>query len=269
MSNPHEMGPAAFVEPLTMLKPNGTRYERLPHVEAQLRWVVGLVESLLILEVPDLYSECIVYLIRRGKSFGEELYARLVEELMARLERQARWLVRHLGEDAIQDICSDVRLETLKLILPAKLDEGADFFEVVFAPGVQARTCDAKRRYQRSLTGGRREQDDIVEADEESDDLDRLKRLEDGRPNPEAEAIVSSNQALCRGALEKVRGKFDPEYVEAALLFHCEDVPMFSKDPEKDSIARRQEVSKSTVQYRIDTVMKALRNLLMGEGDEN
>lgn len=246
-----------FIEPLTMLQPNGTVYQRLPHVQTQLVWVVGLPESLRIPELANLYSESVMYLFRRGRSGSEEFYDRVVREARSRIRREARRVAWRLPMPVIEDVCDDVELQIFKVIFAPTPDEGADFFEVLFAPGVESRTRNAMRSYQRSLTGGRRQFEHTAEEDEASEETIRPKRIVDVTASPE-QALIA------RDVIEKVRDKVKPEYLEAAILFHCEDVPMFSKDPAEDTIARRLGLSKSNVQYRIDTVMKALRDIVLG-----
>ena len=205
MSTFDQTGSIAPVEPLKMLNADGTPYERPAHVQTELGRILALSHSERAAEAPGVHSETLVYLIRHRKQADEELYEVVFQELSKRIVRTARRHVRGFPKIAIEEIVSKVEIQILELLVANSLDPAGDFFEVGFAQGVEGRTRNARRGYQRSLTGGRR---GWVVTDE-TDDGDEIERtielVEDNAAGPEDIVLAMKDEERRRELFGRAR----------------------------------------------------------------
>jgi len=263
MSTFDQTGSIAPVEPLKMLNADGTPYERPAHVQTELGRILALSHSERAAEAPGVHSETLVYLIRHRKQADEELYEVVFQELSKRIVRTARRHVRGFPKIAIEEIVSKVEMQILELLVANSLDPAGDFFEVGFAQGVEGRTRNARRGYQRSLTGGRRGWVVTDETDEDGDEIERtIELVEDNAPGPEDIVLAMKDEEHRRELFERVRAVVkDPRYLEAAMLFFCENWQIRSKDPNKGSLERHFGATDSQIRHWISVVVKAMREL--------
>jgi len=255
---------SVLVEPLTMLRPDGRPYERLPHVETQLGRMLLLPQPERLAEMPDAYSETVAYFIRRRKHADEQLFEVVFREVCKRITGAGRRHVRGLPKIAAQEIVDKVEIQILELLVKNSADPAGDFFEVGFAQGVEGRTRNAKRGYKRSTMGGRRGWIVTDETDEEGDEIERpIELVADDAPGPDDMTIAIKNEELRRELFEGVKPRVKPMYLEAAILFYVENWPIRSKDPDTASLERRYGLTESQIRYRIDVVEKAMRAWLV------
>ena len=267
MSTFDQTGSIAPVEPLKMLNADGTPYERPAHVQTELGRILALPHSERTAEVPHLHGESLVYLIRHRKQADEELYEVVFQELSKRIVRTARRHVRGFPKIAIEEIVSKVEIQILELLVANSLDPAGDFFEVGFAQGVEGRTRNARRGYQRSLTGGRRGWVVTDETDEDGDEIERtIELVEDNAAGPEDIVLAMKDPERRRDLLKRAYPLVkDAWYVEAAILFFCENWQIRSKDPNKGSLERRFGATDSQIRHWIKVVVKVIRELLLIE----
>ena len=249
-----------------MLKADGRPYERPAHVQTELGRILALPHSERAAEAPGVHSETLVYLIRHRKQADEELYEVVFQELSKRIVRTARRHVRGFPKIAIEEIVSRVEMQILELLVANRLDPAGDFFEVGFAQGVEGRTRNARRGYQRSLTGGRR---GWVVTDE-TDDGDEIERtielVEDNAAGPEDIVLAMKDEERRRELFGRARAVVkDSRYLEAAMLFFCENWQIRSKDPNKGSLERHFGATDSQIRHWISVVVKAMRELSLIE----
>jgi len=267
MSTFDQTGSIAPVEPLKTLNADGTPYDRPGHVQTELGGILALSHSERAAEAPGVHSETLVYLIRHRKQADEELYEVVFQELSKRIVRTARRHVRGFPKIAIEEIVSRVEMQILELLVANSLDPAGDFFEVGFAQGVEGRTRNARRGYQRSLMGGRRGWVVTDETDEDGDEIERpIELVEDNAVGPEDIVLAMKDEERRRELFGRARAVVkDPRYLEAAMLFFCENWQIRSKDPNKGSLERHFGATDSQIRYWIGVVVKAMRELSLIE----
>jgi len=213
----------AQVEPLKMLKADGRPYERPAHVQTELGRILALPHSERTAEVPHLHGESLVYLIRHRKQADEELYEVVFQELSKRIVRTARRHVRGFPKIAIEEIVSKVEMQILVLLVANSLDPAGDFFEVGFAQGVEGRTRNARRGYQRSLMGGRRGWVVTDETDEDGDQIERtIELVEDNAAGPEDIVLAMKDEEHRRELFEQRLEGLRAEVRPSQIVFHLE-----------------------------------------------
>jgi hypothetical protein len=265
MSNFGQAEPVARVQPLESLRTDGTPYTRPVGVQTELARILALPHSERAAEARHFHSETLVYLIRRRSRFAdEELYEVVFTELIKRITRTARRLVRGFPKIAVEEILSKVEMQILELLVANSMDPAGDFFEVGFTQGVEGRTRNARRSYQRSTMGGRRGWLIIGETDEDGDEIERpIELVEDNGPSPEDIVFAMKDEEFRRDLFERARVRIkDPRYIEAAMLFFCENWQIRSKDPNKGSLERHFGATDSQIRYWISVVVKTMRELL-------
>ena len=247
------------------------RYKRRPHVETQLERILGLPPSERMREVPKMYSECILHLLRR-KEADEELYERLWRELIRRIAQTVRRYSGRLKKFVIQEIVMKVEEHIFKLLLSDPPDMAIDFYEIGFAEGVKALTLNAIMAHERSMLGTEN-RGWLKTPNELGVDGQVYERpfelIHDTDASPEetaiAERIQEQREELAQVAYEAVKDPLDREVIR---LHFEEDIPIWSSDPETDAVARRLHLKEGQVRHRYKRGVKDMQEALMN-GEQN
>lgn len=264
-----------MVQPLRKRRDDGSLYQRRRNVEEELEQL----EKLKLPEVltrereaeqrgePGVSSEALVYLLRREVREGNPQGPGVDGLISVLIKRSETILTRKISGafDELQreDICRAVIDRMVDEITDAS--EKADYAEVNFNDWLKYNRMDACRKQMRKDVRTERLGDavadlaeneaDIVLAKEESASpestpeaaYDLAEAREKARLPPQIEAGEFTPEDRYRIAAALREAKLDPTMLEAFLLYHCWDVLIYSKDPEKHTLVKHFGKSEKTI----------------------
>jgi hypothetical protein len=261
----------APVEPLKSLKPDGQPCTRRPHVETQLGRLHALPPSERAAEIPHMYPECVLHLLRL-KEADEELYERLWKSLMGRIVQTVRRTAWALPKSVIQDIAEKVQHRILELLFAEPPDLAIDFYEIGFTEGIKALTIDAIRVHENSILGSENRGwlKTPNEAGVDGQPYERpFELVPDIGASPEETAIeVRIQEQRAEKAQAAYDAVEDPLDREVVRLHFEEDIPVWSSDPEQDAVAKRLDLREGQARHRYKRGMKQMHQAL-SNGEQN
>ena len=211
---------------------------------------------------PGAQPETLVYFVRRKDSTDEEYYGALVDEIGKRITRIAGSRVRGLPPVQAEDIVTGVQGEFLQLLLAEGGSRDIDYLEVSFAHAVIRRTHKLVRRY-KCFSWSRLDNSVMARADVDEDDIERLKRLPDRAPGPEAALLEKENQRLtsekCQTALAAIEDERDRE---AAILHFVYGWPVVSRTADKNDMVTHFGLSESQIKRMLKRGRMQMRQAL-------
>jgi hypothetical protein len=251
-------GTKSLIEGLKSSSPGGKEYTKRPDVLDEIQWILPLHHSLWGQHAPKLKSETVVFLMRLVRRTDEHLFYVFFQELCARIVVIARrWALRcGANKQATEDIVDDAQVKVLKLVLAEQRTRQGDFLEIAFGMAVQSRTVDRFRAHQRSTWAHLdwiEMKDDVVMDDGIAGLLDLTSN--DG-PSPE---VI----ALTKDLIEKGLAAVDDPRIRQALLLHFyEEWPIWSNDPDKESVARHFGVTRRQAKRMIEIGLQLMRSAI-------
>lgn len=252
------VGIQSVIEGLTSSSATGKKYSRHAKVIDEIHRVLRLHQSLWIEEAPKLKNETIVFLMRLVRRADEHLFHVFFQELCARIVVIARrWACRFgVDKQTTEDIISDAQLKVLELVLAEQPTRQGDFLEIAFGTAVQSRTLNRFRGHKRSAWAHMAFID--VKADVDMDDnIERpLELTADDAPNPEANVLMKDLIEKAWTAID------DPRILEALVLHFKEGWPIWSKDPNTETVARYLGVRPRQAKSMIEKGLQLMRDAI-------
>ena len=284
ISAPHESGSGSGVRQLTATGENEKPYTRPQAVEAEIERTLRRPQSEWPGLAPGLKNETLVYLSRHLYHNSEEWQKRppagvpdyQIRGIIATNDQRLGHLVRVLGkrtagiakswaggfnDTTTRDIVCEVEEQIQDLILAETPSLRSDFLEVAFGKAVHLRTLDIVAKHRNSRMDRRGTIAGSGPGEGADDDrIEPLELLVDGRPNPEALAIVRD---LFQKACDAVE---DPRHLEATILRCVHGWPFSETDPSKPCLERRFNKSRRQIQNWITATRKVMAAAI---GDQN
>ena len=250
-------GTKSLIEELKSSSPGGKKYSMYADVLEEIQWMLRLHQSLWGEKAPKLKNETLVFFMRLVRRADEDLLHIFFLELCARIVFIAGRLARRFGvkQETAEDIVRDVELKVLELVLSEQHTCQGDFLEIAFGTAVQRRVFNGFRAHKRSAWA----QMAFIEVKDDGIEMDdgiepRLELTPDSGPNPEA--IV-----LKQDLIEKAWTAIDDPRILQALVLHFDDGwPIWSKDPNTDSVARYLGVRPRQAKRMIETGLQLMRD---------
>ena len=249
-------GTKSLIEGLKLSLPGGKEYSKHPDVLDEINGMLRLHHSLWGEQGPKLKNETIVFLMRRVRRVDEHLFHVFFQELCARIVGIARrWALRFgVNQETAEEIVRDTQLKVLKLVLAEQRTCQGDFLEIAFGTAVQSRALDRFRAHKRSAWAHL----DWIEVKDDAgmdDDIARpLELTPDDGPTPEA-------IALTKDLIEKAWTAIDDPRILHALVLHFKDEwPIWSKDPNVETVARYFGVTRRQAKFMIEKGLQLMRD---------
>jgi ribosomal protein L39E len=256
--------PAIPVMPLQCPRENGDTYKRHADIEDKIARALRRPER----DWPELAkprgpgwmpNEVLVYLITFCAS-GErdDILGALIYELGLRVAQIAGRFVRTFDGDTAFEIREAVEKKVGELILSDPPCLQGEYLQVSFREKVEQLTLNAKAKRKNRPLPLRRAPVVDTNTGEEPEDPTHL--IEDEGPSPEDLAGLLRNNARLPEwiAAAKAAAK-DPRHVDAAILRCRDEWPIFDRDSDVPTLARRFDMTPRQIQNWINEGLRALR----------
>ncbi len=266
--------PHSAIEPLTRKNVTGEPYTRERIVEEQIISCITLSDNDIIARasitnketVGYLQEEALVYLIRYSvQQQRQELYNALSETLLTRCQEQVDFRLHSLDPDLAEDAYGEIMRILYTEILG--MEGQADFLQVRFWTALDRIAIDIFRRYSRrrakdqaNLQPGSFSSREKTEESEE-DWEDQLADMDHFIPGEIRWSSVEL-ETLVEEALQALGEPLRTVFV----LYHFEDWPIESKDPDELTLSKLYSVTPRTIN---NWLRKAESKLKTWRGDQH
>lgn len=251
------------VVPLTCATEEGKPYVRRQDIEDKicevLRQPVAAWPSLASRKgTGRLPSEVLVCLITVSQAIDADVFGRLVHELGVRMTRIAVHFVQGFDRDTKDEIIWKVEEEVMDLILSDPPCRQGEYLQIAFRNAIEQRTINMVSKRRQFPLPSRYAPAENSEDGEEQESL--TDQIADDGPGPEELTALLQDRARRPGLVAAAKAAVkDPRHLEAVILRYARDWPIYDKDPNVPTLARRFGKSPRQIQNWINDALEAMR----------